>query len=581
MRNVTRALLPAFLLLGASLPGARADEAPSLDGITFDRYYDVEQLAAAMQEIRDAYPDRTRLESMGRSREGRELWVMTVFDPAAGNPDTKPGMYVDGNTHGNEVQGAEVCLFLIKYLLTKDDPWIRDLLRRVTFYVAPCVNPDSRHRFFHDPNDPHSPRRVLRPYDDDRDGTADEDGPDDLDGDGHILRMRVRDPNGGLVVDERDDRLLRERRPGEQGAYRMLGSEGTDEDGDGRINEDGEGGVDPNRNWPAQWRPERDQRGAGPYPLSEPETRATALWILAHPHIAGVQSFHNAGRMILRPPAAWTDEELDMPAGDVRIFDEVARQGLHVLPTYRWMQVREDLYQVFGGFVAWTYLDLGIFSFTNEIWGHLSADVPPQEPVRNLPGGRPLPRDGAEESDPRLAALRWNDAVLHGEGFVRWREVPHPQYGTVEVGGWKRFTIRTNPPDFLHDSCVRNTLFVLQHAAALPHLAIRDVARIEGEAALRVTVTNDALFPTVHEMARRHDTLPPDTVGVADGRVLAALRVVPGETGRVLDVKGGKARLPDGVPGHGEVQIVLYVDGDPSAVVVESRLGGIVRSELP
>ncbi len=555
--------LLVLLLVPVRGPGARAeDPARDLAFLTFDRYYDVEQVAAALYAVHDALPRCTRLESMGRSREGRELYVLTIFDPASGDPDLKPAMYIDGNTHGNEVQATEVCLFTIKYLLTKDDPWVRDLLRHVTFHVAPTVNPDARHRFFHTPQTPHSPRRVLRPHDDDRDGRADEDGPDDLDGDGHILRMRIRDENGEYVVDERDDRLMRRREPGEKGQYRTLGLEGTDEDGDGRLNEDGEGGVDPNRNWPAHWRPAAMQHGAGPYPLSEPETRATAIWILDHPHIAGVQSYHNTGRMILRPPAAWSDKDVRMPASDKRLYDEIAKRGLVVLPTYEYLPIR-TLYAVFGGFIAWTWLDLGAFSFTNELWGDLGQGVP-----------------GADE-DSRIAALRWSDVALHGEGFVRWHEVDHPQYGKVELGGWKRFTVRSTPVDFLAETCVRNCLFSLEHAAMLPRLSVEVLGPVEG-GRLRVRVVNEGVLPTIHQMARRHGTVPPDRIRVEGARVVAASRPRAGRPAAVVEVRGGAVILSAGIEGKSSLELDLYLaEGEPQAVVLESRMGGEHRRDLP
>jgi hypothetical protein len=552
---VKRAVVLFLLLL---VPCARAEEDPPLAWLTFDRYYDVPQVEAALRRIHEAYPDRTRLASMGKSREGRDLWVLTVFDATSGDPDTRPAMYIDANTHGNEVQTTEVALFTIKYLLTKDDPWLRDLLRRVTFHVAPCVNPDSRTRYLGAPNDEHSPRGVLRPTDDDRDGVADEDGFDDVDGDGEILDMRVEDPTGDMVTDERDDRLMRRRKPGERGRWRVLGNEGTDEDGDGLVNEDPVGAVDPNRNWPGNWRTEDVQHGAGPYPLSEPETRATALWILDHPRIAGVQSYHNAGRMILRPPAAWTDKEADMPDEDKILYDEIGRRGLHVLPTYRYMQIREDLYQVFGGMLDWTYVDLGIFSFTNELWGQVG-------------------RDGmGERDDPRVRALQWNDVALHGQGFRRWTKASHPQYGAIEIGGWRRKTTRTDPPDFLPETCMRNTLFTLEHAAALPDLRVEVVEKVPG--GLRVKVENRALLPTVHAMARRHGTLPPDRLGVEGARVVGAVRERLGERPVVLEVEGGVALLPDGIPGTSTQTFVLYLDGSPARVRLDSRLGGLVSS---
>jgi hypothetical protein len=572
-RSAGRLLRPLVVVCVAASPwGALHADDPAVTALTFDRYYDVAQLEAALRALHAAYPNDTRLVSMGTSREGRPLWLLTIFDGAAGDPDAKPAYYVDGNTHGNEVQASEVCLFLAKRLLTDPDPWVRALRARVTFHVAPCVNPDSRERFFKTPQNEHNPRRVLRPVDDDRDGLSDEDGPDDLDGDGHILQMRVADPDGDHVTDERDARLMRARRPGERGQWRLLGEEGHDDDGDGRLNEDGLGGVDPNRNFPGNWRPEVEQGGAGPYPLSEPETRATADLLLRLPHLSAVQSFHNAGRMILRPPAAFTDREADLPGSDKRVYDELGRRGLVVLPTYRYMQIREDLYRVFGGFVDWAYVDLGVTAFTNELWGGIGKEL-----VERSKGGH---EHG--EPDDQLAALRFNDVALHGRGFAPWKAVRHPTYGSVELGGWLRFTTRNDPPTFLHETCARNTMFVLDHAEQLPELAVTQ-ARRDADGSLEVTVENRRMLPTIHAMARRHGTLPADRVSVPGVRLAAALRLVPGGEPEVLDVRGEAALLPEGVPGDGRVRVRLFpADGarPASEVRVVSRVGGVARAEV-
>ena len=192
----------ALALFGLPLlpprPSSSDDADPSrpLLGLTFDHYYDAAALAAAVEKIHAAFPGWTRLEEMGKSREWRPLWVVSVFDPAGRPVEDRPAMYIDGNTHGNEIQGAETGLFTVKYLLIhRADPWIAALLKRAVIHVAPCVNPDSRERFLHEPNDEHSPRRVQRPWDDDHDGLVDEDGPNDVDGDGEILQMRQRDPD--------------------------------------------------------------------------------------------------------------------------------------------------------------------------------------------------------------------------------------------------------------------------------------------------------------------------------------------------------------------------------------------------
>ena len=567
-----RALLATLLAAacaqaGAPPPCARADDDADrpLLGITFDRYYDAAGLKAALEKIHATFPGMTRLESMGTSREGRALWVLSVFDPAGRPVEERPAMYVDGNTHGNEIQGTEVTLFVAKYLLVhRAEPWVAALLRRVVFHLAPCVNPDSRERFIHEPNDEHSPRRVPRPFDDDRDGLVDEDGYDDLDGDGEILSMRIADEDGDQVTDERDDRLMRPRKPGEKGQWRMLGAEGVDDDGDGQVNEDPIGGVDPNRNFPYEWRPEPDQGGAGPYPLSEPETRTTALWVLAHPRIAGVQSFHNAGQMILRPPAARTDAESEFSGADRALYDEIARRGGLVLPGYRYLQIREGLYLVHGGFVDWTFGALGAFSFTNELWGVEGM-------WSTSPGG-----------DTALTALKWNDVALHGAGFVRWHKVKHPTFGEIEVGGWRRKTIRTTPTDFLADLCLRNALFTIEHASCLPDLAIRS-AQVVAPGRVRVTVENRALLPTISGWAKKHDVVPPDEFALEGAEVLAATTSTPGAAApEVVAVKRGRARLEAGVPGTGARTVDLWFDPTKPAseVVVSSRLGGVLRAPL-
>ncbi len=547
----------AIACLGAVRVAVSEPDDRPLVGITFDRYYDAAGLAAALKTIHDAYPEWTRLEEMGKSRGGLPLWAITVFDPSGPPLERRPAMYIDGNTHGNEVQGTEVCLFTVKYLLERRaDPWVAALLRRAAFLVAPCVNPDSRERFLHDPQDEHSPRRVLRPFDDDRDGRSDEDGPNDIDGDGDILMMRVKDGNGDRVADERDDRLMRARKPDEAGQYRVLGSEGTDDDGDGEVNEDPVGGVDANRNWPTEWRPEPGQHGAGPYPLSEPETRATALWLLSRPHVAAVQSYHNAGSMILRPPAARTDHEIEFPGEDRVLYDELGRRGTLLLPGYRYMKIREELYKVHGGFVDWTAFGLGIFSFTNELWGPFGW--------------------GASPDDGQVKALDWNDVALHGEGFVRWHEVKHPTYGVVEVGGWKRFTMRSTPVDFLPDLCLRNCLFTLEHAAAMPDLAVTAARLEDGGRRVRVTVGNRGMLPTISAWCARRGVLPPDEVGLEGAKVVAAVEVLPGRAPVPLAVRAGRARVEDGIRGKSERTFDLYVEdgGRPTAATVTSRVGG-------
>ena len=171
--------------------------------IAWNRYYDTKQLLEIMQRIEKAYPNLAKVKSIGKTVEGKDLWMITVSNFSNGDPDKKPAMYIDGNIHSNEVQGAEVALYTAWYVteMYATIPWIKSLLDEKTLYIVPSINPDARDHFIYKPNTASSPRAGLDPRDDDGDGLVDEDGYDDLDGDGNIVQMRIKDPNGRWTTD--------------------------------------------------------------------------------------------------------------------------------------------------------------------------------------------------------------------------------------------------------------------------------------------------------------------------------------------------------------------------------------------
>ena len=85
----------------------------------------------------------------------------------------------------------------------------------------------------------------------------------------------------------------------------------------------------------------------------------------AHENIAALQSYHNSGGMILRPPGP-SDETI--PGDDVRVYDVLGRRGEEILPGYKYMITGKDLYEVFGGSKDWMYRTCGIFGMTNELF---------------------------------------------------------------------------------------------------------------------------------------------------------------------------------------------------------------------
>ena len=81
-------------------------------------------------------------------------------------------------------------------------------------------------------------------------------------------------------TDPDDPRLMVPAKPGEMGEWTILGEEGIDNDGDGRINEDSEGYVDGNRNWGYNWNPPYVQSGSGLYPFSGTGIKAIGTWLI-------------------------------------------------------------------------------------------------------------------------------------------------------------------------------------------------------------------------------------------------------------------------------------------------------------
>ncbi len=559
--------------------------------IPWNRYYTYEELLQHMQRLQQAYPNFVRFEDIGQSFEGRPMRVMILGNQETGADNEKVAMWVDGNVHGNEVQGGEAAIYLAWWLLEhyQSNERAHQLLDQRVFYILPSQNPDGRDHWLENANTPHSSRTGTTPTDNDHDGLFDEDDYDDLDGDGEILLMRKKVPLGqGTHRLDRDDPRIMVPIEGDQlGDYIILGQEGIDNDGDGRINEDGKGGYDMNRNWPSDWQPEHIQYGAGDYPFSYPETAAIGRFILAHPNIAAVQSFHNSGGMLLRGPG---DEHVHYPRADIRVYDSLGEEGEMMLPFYRYLIIHKDLYNVHGGFVNWTYEGLGIFSFTNELWASEQY------------WGKDREHTGGWFSSNTRQQLEFNDSVTLGDLYVDWHPFHHPLYGDIEIGGFKRQHGRVAPSFMIEEMIHRNALFCARHAEEIAdvHLEALKVEEL-GNGLYRVTVdlVNSKLMPSRSAMAAKHKIGVPDLVSLEGSnlQVLVGGTLSPRDRfhpERLQSVVRDPAhiRLERGVPGHGRSLMSWVVRGSGSFRIryqaekaddaeLEGQLESTVPTEAP
>jgi len=549
----------AFATLGA--PAERKVE------VAWNRFYDHAGLGAILARLHGAFPELTRLYSIGKSTEGRDLWCLEVTARRVGNPERKSAMYIDGNIHGNEVQAGEVVAYTAWYLchqygrLAK----VTELLDNYAFYLVPSTNPDGLDFWLHERDGAMSARTGSVPTDNDRDGAADEDDCDDLDGDGIVAQMRIRDPQGRHKLHpDYPDYLMVRAKPDEFGDYTTLGWEGIDNDGDGRVNEDGRGGYDLNRNWAHDWQPTYIQYGAMDYPFSQPETRAVARFVLSHPNIAAAQTLHNHGGMILRGPGR---DGGDMKTDDERILKLIADRGERILPFYHSMVSWSDLYTTWGDEDTWFYAGRGVMAFTNELWTsnnlYKAMLAPSQE-------------DTAE----------FIKHVLLDDGLVRWREYDHPTYGRVEIGGLRKEWGRTPPSFLLEEELHRNMAFLLYHASMMPLLRIGEVGvePLGGRLfKVWVAIENTHLIPTrtAQDVDRRIGR--PDLVTVRGDavRVLSSGRVTDRFFKRAEAVESRPERLElDTIGGMDVVRVQFILEGQGRfTVTVDSAKGGLLQKQ--
>ena len=480
--------------------------------LSFNRYYDWEEVEAALRKLEKAYPKFLKLRSIGKTFQGRELWYMTINNPDTGDEMGKSALYIDANIHGNEVQGGEIGIYTIWYLMENyaHNDYIRRIVDERVFYIFPSVNPDGRDLWLHKGG---SARTGQVPQDSDNDGLYDEDGAEDLDGDGEVGSMfiKVKPGEGTHRVGDKGDRLVpiqknREGLEDELGDYKFIGPEGTDNDGDGRYNEDGGGGYDANRDWPSMWQPGYIQGGAGEYPFSWPASQHTRDFFYSHPNIAGVQAFHNSGGMILRGPGAELHGEYDR--GDMAVLDEIGRKGEKIIENYRYIVIWSGLYTVWGGFIDFTHDGLGIYSFSNELWTSRSD----------------IDGDGEITEEEETFFDKYIDL---DNTAVRMHEIEHPQLGNVVIDrDVTKLSGRVPPTWLLEELCHRNMAFCLLHAWEMPMPEIKQVKveKVDGKLyRIKVTLYNSRLMPTMSAPAVKNKVQRPDILSV-DGpvEVLAA-----------------------------------------------------------
>ncbi len=488
----------------------------------YDHYYKYDELEKNLKYFSEKYPELCDLESICVTEENRNVYAMTITNKKTGAALDKPAFHIDGNTHAGEVTGSMAAMHAIDVLLTGygEDKVITKILDRMTIYVVPRISPDGAETYL---TTPYSIRSVNRVHNPEKGGIRSE----DLDGDGVIRMMRIPTPYGAWKKDKDDSSIMAKRDPGDaDGEFYDIYAEGNFEafDGDENLKEKKEDwSLDFNRNYPYGWFPENRQAGAGKYPLSNPETKAMADWVIEHPNIGGVSTNHTSGGIILYPPG--TRPSTAVSEKDINQFIEIANMGKEELG-YEPLNIYDSFISDpanydSGAFDDWCYQSQGIVAYTVELWDLAKrVGVPLVWNARN--------KESAQDELKRfVACMKWVKENAP-EYYEDWKPFHHETFGDVEIGGFNFKFSQQNPPEsFLNGVLEQMTRFMIRFAQSMPRLTIDTLTSEKvSDDIYKVTavVGNLGYLPTnLTEEAKKLNISKEVEVTISGGKIVSGL----------------------------------------------------------
>ncbi|MBD3220010.1 hypothetical protein GF314_02105 [bacterium] len=541
---VPRLVLAALLLL------------PGLSALA-DAWPDGKELTGRLLDL--ARLDRATVHELGRSAGDQTLRLLEIA-PVRASDGGDPAILVLANLEGDLPLASLTAIELAaEALAATEGP-----AAAVRWYVLPLANPDGLDRWFDRPRAPGG--RNDAPVDDDADGLAAEDPPDDLDGDGWITWMLVEDPAGDWFLDDQGLPVRADPARDHPGQYRRE-LEGTDQDGDGRLNEDPPGGVDLARNYPHGF---EYLTGGGRWPGDQPETRAVLEFAFARPDIALVVVLGATSNLWTVPePEPEPDADQTVTPGwrlaralgldpgseyplrtvlraareagsRVSLTPEAVKARLHLGPLEKplpadiaWWGALSDRYHAYlrdhglaaprlapdppppGGAAPWAYFQYGTPAVAVDLW---SLPCEPDTAVIDSTVAHPAPAP-----DPVHVQLQRRTERDQHEGWDPWTEVTLPDGTPALVGGPVPGATRT-PAAYAATTRSRALVpFCLELAGWLPRLELAPLVITDrgGDVhAVTATVRNPGRLPYPTAMGEVNQRPAPIAVTLEGGEPL-------------------------------------------------------------
>jgi len=467
------------------------------------RILSYDELTRQVRAWADAFPELCRVASIGRTPEGRELWLLTLGP----DPDrARPSAWVDGNMHASELCGSSVALAIAEdilrmHLRTAGEQGVPNLsdtilarLRDVRFYVLPRMSPDGAEAVMTTGRYVRSIPRDERPARAHAYWRS-----EDVDGDGLALAMRVSDPGGEMVESPEFPGLLLPRTIDDPPPYYKIYPEGVIENFDGKNVPSpyflSDNQTDLNRNFPYAWAHDAKQEGAGAFPLSEVESRAVVDFATQHPEIFLWLNLHTFGGVFIRPLGDKPDTKMN--PSDLALYRQLGVWA-EDLTGYPMVSGSEEFtYEpdtpLHGDLTDYAYYQRGAVAYVVELWD-LFKQVGLERKKRFVDNYTHLTRADMQ------AIAAWDRDKNEGRSILPWRKFVHPQLGDVEVGGIDpRIGLWNPPPSEMPKVCTTQAAHYLRTAALAPAVvvdAIETSALSPGLTRVTLTVANHGYLPT-------------------------------------------------------------------------------------
>ena len=528
-------------------------------------YSNFSQQSARLNTLSKNYPQMVKLKSIAKTVGGKDIWMMSIGN---GNTETKPGIAVIGGVEGNHLLGTELAIgFAEKLLQGSNTDSIKSLLNKTSFYVFPNMSPDAMEQYF-------APLLYERQgnalqTDDDRDGKLNEDGYDDLDKNGKITWMRIESPVGDYKINPDDKRSLVKADivKGEKGTY-LLMREGIDNDKDGKLNEDGEGGVWFNKN--LSFSHPSFSQGAGEFAVSENETRALLDQLFQLFNVYAVVGFatnnnlsaslvFNAANTSTRVVTGWLEPDTKVNAMVADLYNKATA-----------MKDATKATNAGGDLLSWGYYHYGRFSFSTPGWfvPKAAADTTKKDKSDSTKKEK-----APSVEDANSNYLRWAASQGVTGTFTDWKKVEHPDFPgqNVEVGGLDPFVLINPPFKLVEDITNKHVNFMMKLAALQPELDIIHVKTEKiggGISRITASVINRGALPSHSKLGERSYWVKRINVklnilnnqSIISGKKIQLLKSMEGYSEQELSwlVKGvGKVILEAGSPTTGSKKIEI------------------------